>query len=570
LNSLPYPNPEELTILHSKTKQFNEAAVSYPNYLDWDKQNRSFSSMAAFRDEDFNVTGQAVPERLHGYMISAAFFSTLRVSPVLGRTISPEEDRPGGAPVVLIGEGLWKRGFGSSPYVLGRTLILNGVGYAIVGVVPANFHLYSGSDPEVYVPIGQWTDSTFRDRRAAMGVAVLARLKSGVTLDKARAEMDSIAHNLAAAYPESNGGSGVSVTRLKDDMVSGIGPTLAVLLAAVGFVLLIACTNVANLLLARATGRTHEFAVRSALGASHFRLIRQLLTESALLGLAGGALGLLLAAQGTKSVLQAVPHALPRSSEIAIDGHVLMFTLAMSLLAGILFGLAPALKVWRTNLQETLKEGGRGSSGNRHRAQNAFVIFEMAVALVLLVGAGLMIRSLAILWGVKPGFDSHNVLSFNVTMPPALTSNPEQIRAALRQLHDAVRNTPGVQLASLTGGIIPMYGDSEIPFWLQGQPKPANTFDMNWALFYVAEPDYLNAMRIPLIRGRFISDLDSERSVPVVVIDEYLAHKYFPNEEALGKRINIGLLETQPEIIGIVGHVKHWGLAADSESKIQA
>ena len=570
LNPLPYPDSGRLAILRSKTKQFDEASVSYPNYLDWEKQSQSFSSMAAFRDEDFNVTGQALPERLHGYMISAAFFPTLGVSPLTGRTISSEEDKAGGAPVVLIGEGLWKRKFGSSRDALGRTMILNGVGYAIVGVIPASFHLYSGSNTDVYIPIGQWTDSTFRDRRVGMGMAVLARLKPGVTLEQARAEMESISRNLATAYPESNAGVSTTVLRLKDSMVSNIGPTLFVLLAAVGFLLLIACTNVANLLLARANGRSREFAVRSALGASHSRLVRQLLTESALLGLIGGALGLFLAAQGTRSVLAVLPHALPRSREIAIDGRVLLFTVATSLCAGILFGLAPAFKVWRTNLQETLKDGGRGSSGTRQRTQNAFVIIEMAVALVLLIGAGLMIRSLAVLWGVNPGFDSHNILSFNVTMPPALTSNAEQIRAALRQLHQAVRNLPGVQAASLTGGILPMYGDSEVPFWLQGKPKPANTADMNWAVFYLAEPDYLKVMRIPLLRGRFISDQDNERSVPVVVIDEYLANKYFPNEDAIGKHLNIGILETQPEIVGVVGHVKHWGLDSDSKSKIQA
>ncbi|HWC19165.1 MAG TPA: ABC transporter permease, partial [Terriglobales bacterium] len=570
LNPLPYPKPDQLVILYGKTKQFDRASVSYPNYLDWEKQSRSFSSMAAFRDEDFNVTGQALPERLHGYMISAAFFSTLAVSPVLGRMISPEEDRAGGAPVVLIGEGLWKRKFGSSPDVLGRTMILNGVGYTVIGVIPAGFRLYSGSNNEVYVPIGQWTDPTFLDRRVGMGMNVLARLKPGVTLQRARAEMESISQSLAKAYPEADVGLSTTVLRLKDDMVSGIGPTLFVLLAAVGFVLLIACTNVANLLLARATGRTREFAVRSALGASHSRLIRQLLTESTLLGLAGGGLGLFLAAQGTKSVLAVLPHALPRSREIGIDSRVLFFTLTMSLLAGVLFGLAPALQLWRTNLQETLKEGGRGSSGTRQRAQNAFAVGEMAVALVLLVSAGLMIRSLAVLWGVDPGFDPKNVLSFNVTMPPSLMTNVPQIRAALRQVHDALRNTPGVQATSLTGGIVPMYGDSELPFWLQGQPKPANTSDMNWALFYPAEPDYLKTMGIPLLRGRFISDEDTERSLPVIVIDESLAHKYFPNAEAIGKRLNMGILETQPEIVGVVGHVKHWGLDSDSGAKIQA
>ncbi|HJW99799.1 MAG TPA: ABC transporter permease [Terriglobales bacterium] len=570
LNPLPYPHPDQLVIIYSKVPQFEHASVSYPNYLDWEKRSRSFSSIAAFRDDDWNLTGQSQAERLHGYMVSSAFFSTLGVAPLIGRTILPKEDIIGGAPVVVIGEGLWKRKFGGSPDVLGRTITLNGVGYSVVGVVPGSFRLYSGDNTEIYCPLGRWNDSTFRNRRVGMGMRVVARLKQGVTVEQARADMDSVTRALAAAYPESNSGSGASLLRLKDNMVEGIGSTLFVLLGAVAFVLLIACTNVANLLLARSTVRSREFAVRSALGASQFRLIRQLLTESSLLAFTGGALGLVLAAEGTKAILSAVPQALPRSREIGIDARVLLFTFLVSLFAGILFGLAPAFRIWRTNLQETLKEGGRGASGTRQRTQNAFVVIEMAIALVLLVGAGLMIRSLAVLWGVNPGFDAHNVLTFNVTLPPALISDAPHIRAALRQLHDAVRNTPGVQAASLMGSSVPMNGDSELPFWPQGQPKPATDTEMNWALFYLSEPDYAKAMGIPLLRGRFFGDADNERSVPVVVIDEYLAHKYFPNGDEIGKHLNIGLLETQPEIIGVVGHVKHWGLDTDSQNKIQA
>jgi len=569
LNPLPYPDSGRLTILYSSSKNFQHGSVSYANFLDWQAQTKSFSSMAAFRDDDWNLTGQSEAERLHGYMVSSGFFHTLSVAPVMGRTISAEEDRIGGPPVVMIGYGLWQRKFGGSPDALGKTMILNGVGYAIVGVVPASFRLYS-NNIEVYVPIGQWADSTFRNRRVGMGMRVLGRLKAEVTVEQARADMESIARSLAASYPESNAGSSVNLARLKDDMVEGTGPMLLVLFAAVGFVLLIACTNVANLLLARSTGRSREFAVRSAMGATQSRLVRQLLTESALLGLIGGGLGMLLAAEGIKPLLAAVPHALPRAREIAVNGRVLLFNLGMSVAAGILFGLAPALRVWRTNMQDTLKEGGRGSSGTRQRAQNVFVVVEMAVALVLLVGSGLMIRSLIVLLGVNPGFDPHHVLKFNVTMPPDLMSDAPHIRAALRQLHDAVRSTPGVQAASLDGDTLPMDGDSELPFWLVGQPKPATDSEMNWGLLYLSEPDYRQAMGIPLLRGRFLTEADSERAAPVVVVDEFLANKFFPNGEAIGKRLNLGIFEIQPEIVGIVRHVKHWGLDTDSESKIQA
>jgi len=570
LNPLPYPDSERLLMIYSSSKTFEHSSVSYPNFLDWEKQNRSFSSMAAFRNDDWNLTGQSEAERLHGYMISSAFFPTLGVTPVIGRNISIDEDRVGGAPVVMIGQGLWQRKFGGAHDVLGKRMILNGEAYTVVGVIAASFRLYSGSNIEIYLPIGQWNDETFRNRRVGMGMNVLARLKSGVTVEQARADMQSVARSLAAAYPESNAGSSVSISRLKDDIVEGIGPTLLVLLAAVGFVLLIACTNVANLLLARSTGRSREFAVRSAMGASQSRLVRQLLTESTLLGLIGGGLGLFLAAQGTKPLLAAVPHAVPRSREIGVDARVLLFTLGISIAAGILFGLVPAWRVWRTNLQETLKEGGRGSSSMRHRAQNVFVVIEMAVALVLLVGSGLMIRSLIVLLGVNPGFDPHNVLAFNVTMPPDLMSDAPHIRAALRQLHDAVRNTLGIRAASLEGDTLPMDGDSELPFWLEGQPKPATDSEMNWALFYLSEPDYRQAMGIPLLRGRFLTAADTERSTPVAVVDEFLAKKFFPNGDAIGKRLNLGIFETQPEIVGIVAHVKHWGLDADSKSKVQA
>jgi predicted permease len=570
LNPLPYPESDRLLMIYSSSKNFEHASVSYLNFLDWEKQNKSFSSIAAFRDHDWSLTGQSEPERLHGYMVSSTFLPTLGVVPTIGRNISADEDRVGGASVVMIGHALWQDKFGGSPEVLGKRMILNGDVYTIIGVVPASFRLYSGANVQIYCPIGQWNDSTFRNRRVGMGMRVLGRLKPGVTVEQARADMESVARSLAAAYPESNAGSSVSIGRLKDDMVEDIGPTLLVLLAAVGFVLLIACTNVANLLLARSTSRGREFAVRSAMGASQSRLVRQLLTESTLLGLLGGCLGLLLAAEGTKPLLGFVPHALPRSREIGIDARVLLFTLGVSVAAGILFGLVPALKLWRTNLQAILKEGGRGFSGMRQRAQNVFVVVEMAVALVLLVGSGLMIRSLVILLGVNPGFDTHNVLKFNVTMPPDLPSDAPHIRAALRRLHDAIKNTPGVEFASLEGDTLPMDGDSELPFWLEGQPKPATDSDMNWALFYLSEPDYRKAMGIPLLRGRFLTDADTEHSTPVAVIDEFLANKFFPNGDAIGKRLNLGIFEIQPEIVGIVGHVKHWGLDADSQSKIQS
>jgi predicted permease len=570
LNPLPYPHSEQLAILYQKSSLADQGAVSYPNFLDWQRQNESFSSMAAFRNQSFNLTGEGEPTRLSGHEVSADFFPTLGVKPVLGRLFTADEDRVGGAPVALIGGGLWKTRYGSSPAILGRGITLNGVRYAIIGVIPETFLFYDGYGTQVWTPLGQWNDPTFRDRRIAMGLNVIGRMKTGVMLDRARQDMARVAHTLAEDYPDADKGTGLTLVSFKQDMVGDIAPFLFVLLAAVGFVLMIACANVANLMLARATGRAREFALRSALGASRGRLVRQLLSESVLLGLGGGILGLAFAASGTRSILALLPDAVPRSHEISIDFRVLIFALAVSLLAAIAFGLAPVLRVWRPNLTGSLKEGGRGVAGSRLRAQSTFVVIEMATAVVLLVGAGLMIRTLAALWSVDPGFHPQNALSFEVAMQPDLGANPAHIRAELRKIHDAVRNQPGVVSASILAGSLPMQGDSEMPIWKVDEPKPATAAENKWALFYGVESDYLTALGIHLLRGRFIAQADSENSPPVVVVDDYFVHKYFPGEDPIGKRINIGMLDLQPEIIGVVGHVKHWGLDTDATAKVQA
>jgi predicted permease len=343
-----------------------------------------------------------------------------------------------------------------------------------------------------------------------------------------------------------------------------------VLLGAVGFVLLIACANVGNLLLARSTGRTREFAIRSALGASPARVIRQLLTESVMLGVAGGALGLLFAKITMRTIVTSLADSLPRADEIALDSHVLLFTAGVSILTGIVFGLAPAIKMLRPRLSETLKEGGRGSSGARHRTQSVFVVLEMAMALVLLVGAGLMIRSLAALWGINPGFDAHNALSFatSLTSDPSVT--PGQLRSKYHESLRQFESVPGVESVAMIGGSLPMTGDSEVPFWLEGQPKPANEAEMPFALFYLVTPPYQQAMRLPLQRGRFLNDRDDEHSPIVAVIDATFAKKYFSNVDPVGKRLNLALFDVQPEIIGVVGHVEHWGLGAKGHETLQS
>jgi predicted permease len=572
LNPLPYEQPDRLVAVYSKTNEFSHSSISYPNFLDWAREQHSFSEMAAFRQDDYNLTGMGEPERLKAEMTSANFFSLLGVKPVVGRLFLPEEDQVGAQPVALISGGFWKRKFGSSPDAVGKNLTLNGVGYTVVGVIPADFRYQSGNfhNSDVYVPIGQWNDSTFRDRRASMGMDAVGRLKPGVTLGQAQANMDAVAQHLAEVYPDADKGTGITLLSLKQDVVGDIRPFLLVLLAAVGFVLLMACVNVANLLLARSTGRSREFAIRSALGASQGRVVRQLLTESLVLAFAGGTLGLLLAAWGTQAGIHLLPEALPRAQSVHIDSRVLFFTLAASVLAGIFFGLAPALKTSRTDIHETLKEGGRGSSGARHRLQGLFVVAEMAMALVLLVGAALMIRSLANLWRVSPGFDPHNATTFSLSYPTTLGATPDAIRASMRQLHDAVAVVPGVEAASLTAGSAPMSGDSELPFWIEGQPKPATESEMKTALFCAVEPDYLRAMGIPLVRGRFLTPADNEHSPFVITIDDQFAKLFFAGQDPIGQHVNFALFDKPAQIIGIVGHVKQWGLDENTQSPVQA
>ena len=436
LNPLPYPGPNQLVSLHESKPNFPYGAISYPNFLDWQKDNHTFSSMAVARGYGFTLTGAGESERVRGEFVSSDFFLVLGVKPLIGRTFAPGEDGFGAAPIALISEGFWKRRFGSAGDILGKALILDGRSYTIVGVIPASFDLLlkSFSPKEVYIPIRQWDRHGLKVRQAGLGIHGIGRLKPGITLQQARADMDGVTRNLAAAYPDADQGIGAGILPLREDMVGDIQPILLVLLAAVGFVLLIACVNVANLLLARSAGRRREFAVRVALGASPRRVIRQLLTESVLLALGGGGLGLLLAAWGTQAALRVLPAALPRASEIGIDAHVLIFTAAASVLAGILFGMAPALKISNPNLQETLKEAGRGSSGSHHRTQGVFVVIEMATALVLLIGAGLMTRTLTRLWGVNPGFDPNSVSTFGLSLSPAMKkADPDAIRAAFRE-----------------------------------------------------------------------------------------------------------------------------------------
>lgn len=569
LNPLAYPHSDQLVVIHARIAGLDSAPIEYPNFLDWQRDNRSFASVAAYRNEDYNFIGNGEGERLSGYMISANFFDTLAIAPIVGRTFRVDDDQIGAGPVVVLSGGFWKRKFGSSPDVIGKAITLNGTAYTIVGVMPDTFTFY-GNMRDVYTPIGQWNDPSFRDRRISVGTRAFGRLKPGVEIGQAQAEMDELARNLAVAYPEADAGHNITLSSMKEDLVGKVQPLLFVLLAAVGFLLLIACANVASLLLARSVVRSREFAIRSALGASRRRMIRQLLTESVLLSAVGGALGLLLAYGGMKMLLRALPAVLPRFGEVSLDAKVLLFTLVLSLLTGVIFGLAPALKATRTDLQEVLKQSGRGSSGFRHRLQGTFVTAEIALALVLLVGAGLMVRTLGALWRVNPGFDPSHAITFSLAMPATSNTTSAETRARLRNFEEKVRSIPGVQAASVTLGSRPMIHDSALPFWIEGEPKPAHDSDMHAATFFLVEAGFREAMGITLLHGRFVSEEDNENTRIVIDIDDNFARTYFPGQDPIGKHINFTEFHVQAEVVGVVGHVKQYALDVDPPGAIQA
>jgi predicted permease len=448
-------------------------------------------------------------------------------------------------------------------------------------VIPASFHLHiwNFQTADVYEPIGEEKDPSFFLRDSYRGMDAIGLLKPGVTLAQAGDDMKRVNAALAAAYPKEDGQIKANIMTLKDEMVGDMRPALLVLLGAVGFVLLIACVNVANLLLARSVSRQREFSVRAALGASQTRILRQLLTESVLLSLLGGVGGLMLAKWGTAAALAAVPQTVPRAEEIGLNHQVLLFTLLISVLTGIVFGLAPAARMSRSDISRSLNESGRSISSSRSRTQSVLVMGEMAMALVLLVGAGLMCRTLVQLWRVDPGFDPHNLVYFSVTPAPSLgNQSRDAVRAALRQVDATAGSVPGVEALSLHDGARPMESDNERGFLLEGQELPTQGKNFQQALEYIVEPKYLETMRIPLLRGRFLSDQDTEHSMPVVVIDTSFAQQYFPGQDPVGKQIRVFELEndsTKPVqtplvIVGVVGHIDQWGLADEASHLLQA
>jgi len=582
LNPLPFANANRIVSLFEATPNFPQGSISYPNFVDWQRDNHAFEAMAAFHWTDGAITGVGEAEEVPARRVSATFFPILGVNPILGRNFTPEEDRRGADPTALISEGLWERKFGRDPNVIGKRLIVGGQGRTIIGVIPASFRLniWNFQTGDVYEPLAEDTDQAFFQRDTYNGMDAIGLLKPGITLTQARDDMKRVNAALANAYPKEDSQIQSNLIPLKEEIVGDMRPALLVLLGAVGFVLLIACVNVANLLLARATSRQREFSVRAALGAGQSRILRQLLTESVLLSLLGGGFGLILAKWGTTAALAAVPQTVPRAEEIGLNLQVLLFTLFISILTGMVFGLLPAMRMSRSNVSARLKESGRTISSSRSRTQSVLVMGEMAMALVLLVGAGLMCRTLVQLWKVDPGFNPQHVSYFSVNPPHSLgNQSPDAIRAALRQIGATIRSVPGVETLSLHFGARPMDTDSERGFLLEGQDLPTmQNKHLQQALAYSVEPAYLDTMRIPLLRGRFLSNQDTEHSVRVVVIDTSFAQEYFPAQDPIGKRIRIFEREndsTEPVqvplvIVGVVGHVNQWGLGDEARHLLQA
>ena len=557
LTPLPFSQPNRLVIVWQKNLTLKkDISASYPDFQDWQRSARSFQEMAAVNWQDYDLTNPGKPEHVTGMQVSSGFLSILGVEPILGREFSPQEDVHGGAPVVLISHHLWETRFAGSPNALGKSVTLEGTDYTIVGVLPSRFR-FDTDDTAVITPLGQGNPLIFNDRTIHPVVCV-ARLKSGVTMAQSKSEMSVVQNHLNQLYPAADRGLGIDVTPLKQEFVGDVSATLLLLLGFVGLVLLIACANVASLFLARSAGRAREFAVRSALGANRSRIVRQLLTESVILSLIGGILGLVVAKWTLSVVLTVAGGSLPRSENIGVNVFVLLFTFGISIAVGILFGLAPAVRSSKTDLQTSLKEGGRGSTASHHRAQGTLVIVQMALALVILVGAGLLFRTIHNLRHVNPGFDTRHVITCKVGLSASTAKTPAGVRSAYQQLVERIRELPGIQAADLSV-MVPLNQDQNIGPFFVGTQEPASMAEAPRALFYWTGPDYLPTMQIPLLRGRYFTADDTTKSDRVVVIDSVLAGAYFPGRDPLGQVMTIPHWGSV-QVVGVVGHVRQWAL----------
>jgi len=582
LRPLPFDQADQLLFLNEKSPVLDEMSISYPNFTDWRNQNHVFEKIGVYNRNSYNLTGYGDAERILTGQVSADLFSALRVSAMIGRVFTNDEDKPGATSVVVLSYALWQRRFGGQNSILNQALTLNGRSYTVIGVMPADYAF--PSRVEMWVPVGQLSgDPNWQERGNHPGLYAVGRLKPGATMAQAQADMNTISANLEKQYPDSNTRNGVRIRPLMEVLVGNtVRSTLWVLFGAVAFVLLIACANIANLLLARATSRRKEMAIRAAMGAGRWRIARQLLTESLLLAIIGGGIGLGIAVLMIKWILYVSPTAIPRSREIALDWRVLGFTLAVSFLTGILFGLVPALQAGEVDVHETLKEAGRGTSA-KHWLRSSLVIVEVATTMVLLIGAGLMIRSFYRLQNVNPGFSYEQLTSFTVALPQRKYVTEEQRAAFFNTLLQNLRTVPGVQSVGAASGLPLGNNGWQTSFVVDGRPQPPRGQTPLMEACTVTA-DYFKAMNIPLLRGRYFTDQDNrafiagrdlsklndgERLIAganVIIVDELFAKQHWPNEEAVGKRIRFGTDAQAPalEVVGVVGRVKMESLSDDS------
>jgi putative ABC transport system permease protein len=572
LRPLPYQKSDQLVLLWQVDRRNgdHEIKASSPDYIDWKEQSSVFQDIAAFNANSglgLNLSGTGHsgaghPARISATSVTGNLFSVLGVTPTLGRSFLPDEERPGSAPICILSHDLWRRQFGSDPKIIGKAVTLNGEMWTVVGVMPAGFRFPQSVD--LWVPAT--VRSTARTKRAQHYLGVIARLKPGLSLDHAQAELDSLARRMELQYPETNAGLGIKLVPLRTQITGNIRPALLVLFGATGFVLLIACTNLANLLLVRATVREAEMSLRLALGASRARLVRQLLTESALLGLLGGILGLILAFAGARLLFNHSPSNFPRTNEIAVDGRVLAFTLGLSVFTAVIFGVVPALQASKPDLIRTLKVGGRGSTMGQgwQRLRLLLVASEMALALVLLIGASLMIRSFFRLQEVNIGLDPLNVLTLNTTLAVDRYPAPRQV-AFYRDVVERIGALPGVTSVGAVDNL-PLGGSDVHSFGILGR-SAWDPGDEPSGEFSVVTPQYFSAIGIPLAKGRYFTEGDGDESPRVAIISDAVAGHYWPQEDPLGKKITIDFEREPREIVGVVGNVRHLGI--DKQEPLQ-
>ena len=566
LRPLPYDRPEQLVWMFEDAPDVPNRWVSYPNFLDWRARSRSFEAMSTIRGWALTLTGAGGgPESLNARMVSAEYFDVMRARPLLGRGFLLEEDRPGGPPVTVLSHGFWQRRFGGDEAVIGQTLTLDGRPFTVVGVMPPEFR-HQGPPP-LWVLMGQWAaEEGWMERDVRIGGYVVARLRGGVTIEQARADMASVKEGLTRESPYTNAGHVIRVVPLQESMVGGSRTPLLLMFGAVALVLLIACANVANLLLARATTRRRELAIRTALGAGRGRLLRQLLVESLLLAAMGGAAGLLLAWWGVDLLRAAEPAGVPRAAGAEVNLRVALFTCGVTLLTGVVFGLAPAWRASREAVADALKAGAPSAGGAPGgRLRGALVVTEIALAFVLLAGAGLLARSVILLLNAKPGFDPENVLTMSVALPSQRYRNKEEINRFHRELLGRVSALPGVEAASVSNSL------PGLPSWqtdiaVEGRPanKAGEELNVDWS---IVSERYFEVMRIPVLKGRAFTEREAREGTPVVLVDENLARRFWPGEEAVGKRIKYDS-PTPHEVIGVVGNVKNFGSEAEGRIRI--